>query len=533
MGFVLYLKSMQQMLASKACKINRGQGAIVNVKRMILFSVIFIGIFEMSFLSKKKRSQALAMSSVLCFLIVVSAAHAGPVLSGGQSKAATQWFSQPSDSRGALPDSLKELTHLSKAKANNFNKQLWAAYKRGAIALGWDKQIPPMPMRFEKMIRLPRKKQPRIRPMLMDLGQGKKMPFLTLLRGKPKNKLWPMHITLHGGGRSSRKVTPHGWGVNTREWQVQTILFQRVFTNSGIYFIPRMVDDNDGRWWYKYNITAFDRMIRRGILFNHVDPNKIYIYGISEGGYGTCRLGPHMADRFAAVGSMAASGGADNLDLLKNLRNTPFRVDVGEKDTAYKRATFAKNWGKAMAKIKAAHPQADAFKYHLQMHKGRGHGIDYAPQPKWLVKHTRNPYPKKIYWTVNDIQGQFSKYFYNLGYDKTPERKEAYYFTASFDRKHNTVTLTAQQSKTVELPEKNKKGQHLTKSIKEPFHKNTINIYLNDKILDLDKPVVVMLNGKEVYRGKANRTAENIMRSISDRGDPYFVFPSLIQIKVP
>ncbi len=455
--------------------------------------------------------------------------EAGTGYASKQNKAALKWFSKSEEKRGSVPDAITSLDSLSGSEVKSVGKKLWASYKKGAKALGWDKEIPKLPTVLEKLQK--QKKKLKFRPKTMSLGDGKKMKFYTLLRGKAGKGGWPMHITLHGGGRSSTRVKPHGSPINNREWEVQGILFERVFKNSGIYYIPRIADDNDGRWWYRYNHEAFDKMIRRGILFNGVDANRVYIYGISEGGYGTCRIGPLMADRFGAVGAMAAAGRTD-INPLENLRNTPFRIDMGENDTAYGRARMAGEWGQAMKVLKDGDKGSGAYRYHVEMHKGRGHGINYGPQPRWLTQHVRDPYPEHIVWTVSDVHGHFNQDFYNLSYEKEPAAGHRFYFTAKFDKQKNKVVLTAEQDKKIETGEKDDKGNVKTKMVREAFKNNTINVHLNDRILDLDKVVTVELNGKAVFKGKVKRLAENMMRSISDRGDPYFVFPGMIKVDV-
>ncbi len=50
----------------------------------------------------------------------------------------------------------------------------------------------------------------------------------------------------------------------------------------------------------------FDRLIEDMIVFEDVDPNRVYLTGYSAGGDGTYQLAPRMADRFAAAAMMLA-----------------------------------------------------------------------------------------------------------------------------------------------------------------------------------------------------------------------------------
>ena len=78
-------------------------------------------------------------------------------------------------------------------------------------------------------------------------------------------------------------------------------------------------------------------MIRQFVLFDDVNPDRVYTLGASHGGYGAFVIGPKMPDRFAAVHASAAAP-TPGETRGENLRDLWFTVMVGEKDTAYGRA---------------------------------------------------------------------------------------------------------------------------------------------------------------------------------------------------
>jgi len=87
----------------------------------------------------------------------------------------------------------------------------------------------------------------------------------------------------------------------------QMRLTTNLWKSPGLYIIPRMADDREGRWYYGYNQIFIDRLIQQAILFKDADPDRIYLQGISEGGYTAFRLGSMMADRWAGSCAMAAA----------------------------------------------------------------------------------------------------------------------------------------------------------------------------------------------------------------------------------
>jgi hypothetical protein len=64
-----------------------------------------------------------------------------------------------------------------------------------------------------------------------------------------------------------------------------------------------------------------------------------------------------------------------------------------------------------------------------------------------------------------------------------------------------------------------------------PYTGNTLTVHLDDRLLDLDKPVIVMLNDKEVFKGKVERSTANMADDIVLHGDPGRIFPARVRIK--
>lgn len=392
--------------------------------------------------------------------------------------------------------------------------KLWTEYSEAAKRAGWNKQLLPVPETFEKMTE--GGKKPKLQAGKLKSGDLT-MPYLFMSKGEKPASGWPMFICMHGGGRyhGKDKIEAHGWDINSREWQAQMSLTARVYKPAGLYFIPRMADDRKGRWWHKHNIDIFTRMIRHAILFNDVDPNKIYIMGISQGGYGSCHLAPFMADLFAGAGPMA--GGM--MTVTENLRNLPFRSDIGEHDTAYKRIELAQQLHDAIDKHKAKDPKG--YKNVLAIQKGKGHGIDYSQSPSWLAGHTRNPRPEKIVWRCHNKDGIYRDDFYWISVTETPEKGE-YAITATLDKEKNKVVIDAEEV----IPSAEKGGEPTRK----PLESSQLVVHLDDSMLDLDKEVSIVLNGKEAFKGAVKRSRGNILRNIVKRGDINYAFPAEVVV---
>ena len=422
---------------------------------------------------------------------------------------------------------------LASEEAAAARTALWAAYKAAAVELGWDKEIaanvemPELPAP-EEMKNLPPDKRPKLPPFrasMLPCGE-ETMPYLLFSRGKRPEKGWPLFFQTHGGGGTDQKLSgPHGWEVNTRDWQNQigVCLFA---LPEGMYFVPRMANDNKGRWWMKHNHIAFDKLIRRAILFRDVDPDRIYMMGISEGAYGTEAMTPFWGDRFA--GGCAMAGGAGGGERFYNLRNTAFRSDNGSRDTMYKRVELARQAHDFLANLKKKDPQG--YDHSIAIQEGLGHGIDYRPGPAWIANKTRDPRPSKICWFNFSLDGQRRTDFSWLSLSGAPERDTL--ITAEVDRAENRIVVTALINPPDVNDEKPVYAQSTPPPVENriPFTGNKLTIHLDDDMLDLEKPITVVVNGKETFSGKVSREASHMADDIARHGDPGRIFPARVEI---
>jgi hypothetical protein len=419
------------------------------------------------------------------------------------------WFTQPEATRGAV--SAEVTGTLSSAReVRAAADKVWQAYKTGAIALGWDKDLPLFPPTLEEIKTIPTNDRPKLaRGQLSD--SGKEMPFYLLAKGTRGTNGWPLFLSMHGGGQMPSPGNPHGSRMNNSEWQAQVRLFEAIYP-AGLYFIPRMADDNDGRWWYAYCQAIYDRAIRRAILFRDADPNRVYVMGISEGGYAAFRLGAQMADRWAGSCAMAAAEPMDTSP-PENFRNLPLRCAIGERDTMFDRIGLARRFFAKLNELRKADDGTNAYPHFFDEQAGRGHGVDYKPGPEWIARFERNPWPARVVWTVQPLHGVIRCQMYWLALDKVPENTPLF-LAATVAQ--NVINLTAEQ--------KGADGQ------RAPAVGLELRVYLNDALASLDQPVKVVVNGKTVFEGRVTRRVATLARSLNERGDPFFMFPVEIPI---
>ena len=405
------------------------------------------------------------------------------------------------------------------AKLGELRRELFDAYCAAAKKTG------------ENRFKAPLQLQPGIKNELSrgsyHLGEGLDMPYLVFSHGEKPAGGWPLVIAMHGGGGTSDKLPhPHAWPVNTREWQTQTQLAASYYPDGAIYFVPRMVDDNNGRWWRDFNVEAFEAVIRHGITHWEVNPDRVYMLGISEGGYGTEVLATRMTDRLAAVSGMACGSGSSIH--VENLRNLAYRIEVGEKDTAFGRVTNARENHRRLEELREQDPQG--YLNVLNEQKGKGHGIDYRQGPVWMIKQTRSTHPERVVLTTYraDKKRNASAYWLQVTQD-LGERDV--YLDARIDKTANAIDIKAEATKgdaTYQSPDAQQPLADAGALV--PAQGLKLRLWLHESLVDFAKPLIVRVNGQEVKNVPVTTSLKAMVESLQRSGDPQRIYPAFLDV---
>ncbi|MCP5524643.1 MAG: hypothetical protein H7A46_24200 [Verrucomicrobiales bacterium] len=288
------------------------------------------------------------------------------------------------------------------------------------------------------------------------------------------HSLW---ISMHGGGNAPARV-------NDRQWQNQGRLYE---LEEGIYLAPRAPTDTWNLWHEAHIDPMFQHLIDTYVALRGVNPNRVYLLGYSAGGDGVWQLAPRMADRFAAAAMMA---GHPNEASLLGLRNLPFALFVGGNDAAYNRNRVVAERAAQLDQL--AQDDPGGYVHFFRSYEGLPHwmnGKDAEALP-WMAGFERNPWPRKIVWQQDDV---VHHRFYWL---ELPED------AVIGDRPRIVAQVEAQS---IEV---------------EGAVPASICLRLSDRLLDLDVPVTVRINGREAFRGRVPRRAAAIESSLTERADP-------------
>ena len=290
---------------------------------------------------------------------------------------------------------------------------------------------------------------------------------------KTGRSLW---ISMHGGGGAPAEV-------NNQQWENQINLYE---PKEGIYIAPRAPTDAWNMWHLKHIDVLFARLIEDCIAVHDVNPDKVYIMGYSAGGDGVWQLAPRMADRFAAASMMA---GHPNEASLLGLRNLPFAIFVGAEDSAYDRNKIVAERAEKLEALHKSDPEG--YTNLIRIYPGLPHWMNNKDREAlpWMADFARNPWPKKIVWFQDDVTHDR---FYWL---RLPDGAA---------RKGSKIVATV-----------NEQQIDLTGDVP-----SGTRIRLSDKLLDLDKPVTVTINGKQFCEHFVERNETVIRQTLKERLDP-------------
>jgi hypothetical protein len=118
----------------------------------------------------------------------------------------------------------------------------------------------------------------------------------------------------------------------------------------------------------------------------------------------------------------------------------------------------------------------------------------------WMARYSRNPFPKRVAWVQDDV---------------THDR--FYWLAVPPDQIKSGAQVIAELD-----------GQRITITTRDV---DRLLIRLNDRMLDLDKPVTVLWAGKEVFTGQIPRTTATLSKTLDERGDRVLMFSAEVEVR--
>jgi poly(3-hydroxybutyrate) depolymerase len=322
---------------------------------------------------------------------------------------------------------------------------------------------------------------------------GRSLRYYLARRGSDVPGGRSLFISMHGGGNA-------GAATNDSQWRNQIALVDGYAPKDAIWVAPRAPIDDWNMWFIDGIDALFERLITDMIVFEGVNPNKVYLNGYSAGGDGVYQLGPRMAERWAGAGM---SAGHPNAASPLSLRNLAFAIHVGGADTAFDRNKKAMEWGTRLEMLAASDP--GGYVNQWQVHAGLPHWMELedAVSIPFLQSHVRDPIPRKIVWEQADVT---RPHFYWLAVDAA-NRSKGNQINASFGTEGVNIEMV--------------------KGVRR------LQVRLSDAMLDLDRPVKISYASQQLFLAPVPRTIGTLARTLDERNDPSMLFCAEVSVDIP
>ena len=349
-----------------------------------------------------------------------------------------------------------------------------------------------------------------------SLEPNARMNFYLGAKGEKPQDGYPVFIYLHGSG------------PRENEWATGLRLARMFQDGPSMYIVPQIPQEGEWyRWWQRSKQWAWEKILRILLSMPEVDKNRIYVFGISEGGYGSQRLASFYADYWAAAGPMAGGEPLVNAP-VENIGNVPFSFLTGDKDYMFYRHLLTKTTGEKLDSMQRIYP--NEYKHRVELIPDKGHSIDYTPTTPWLAQHKRNAQPRHFIWENLEMDGLKRNAFYNLQVLKEDDTfRTQYEFTANAD---NSIDLKVDAVKYNTTWKDPRWGIDMlfSKGL-TPAQHGHLRVFLSDQIVDLSQKVTIRINGKQVFYGKVKASKKALKLSQKLWGDPMRDFQHAVEVE--
>ncbi|GIL21091.1 MAG: hypothetical protein DWB56_02240 [Candidatus Jettenia sp.] len=316
------------------------------------------------------------------------------------------------------------------------------------------------------------------------------------------DKSWPMILILHGVG--SRGYDP-----------VMAWLRSSAHNDEFILVAPTY---GHGLWWKdeaeRLILSVFDKMKQE----YNIDTDRVYLTGFSSGGHGAWYMALRYPHFFAAISPIA--GECPIPSFLVNLMHVPVYIVHGAQDTVIP-AEAARDALSRLEKLnyRVAYKELPEMKHRFPLDE-TGEILD------WFRANGRLLYPKKLRFSTESIKYSVSYWVEILEFSEIVGRVSGVQKDIS-GHLMRSEALPVTASVEADIKDENNEIFLVTQGIK------AIRLYLENRLIDMERPLRVYINGKMVYSEKVNENVRVILDTVKKRNDRKALFSAYLDLKVP
>ncbi len=324
-----------------------------------------------------------------------------------------------------------------------------------------------------------------------------------------RGRTYPLSLFIPASYQTAKSyaliVCLHGYGFTGAEY------LERWRARLGEGYLLACPTYPSGAWFTRHAEELVLETIREVRRQYHIDPNRIFLTGMSNGGIGAWLIGMHHAPLFAGLAPMASGLDDVLLPFLGNLRNTPVYIIHGAKDQV-----MPVNLSRSIVQELETLGYSHVYREHEREHPiAGGHYFPKEELPDliaWFNSQRREPLPTRLTvvrdgshfqpftWIRIDSTDPIAAFSQDL-VDKRDERIKR--------REYAKVDASIVGTNRIEV-----KAEHVQR----------YSLFLNEQLIDFSQPLTVVTNGRLSFEGLVTPSVETLLRQARLRQDPARLF---------
>jgi len=274
-----------------------------------------------------------------------------------------------------------------------------------------------------------------------------------------------------------------------------------------------------GAWWTRQGEDLVVATLHTLRSQYHIDPDRVFLTGMSNGGIGAWIIGMHHGPLFAGVAPMASGIDKVLYPFLDNLKQNSVYVIHGRQDQIMP-VWLSRELVNEMKKRNIRY----IYREHTLSHPhAGGHFFPREELPglvEWFDQQRRNSVPRQV-TVIRDATHWES--FYWVRIDATD--RIAAFSDELIDSQEEYIKDGIYAKLQVEITERN----HI---VVRTHRVRRFSLFLNEDLVDLGLPVTVETNGKISYQQKVHPSLNTLLLQARHRQDPKALFPIQLVINV-
>jgi predicted esterase len=337
-----------------------------------------------------------------------------------------------------------------------------------------------------------------LQEIMVELSAGEKIPvFVQLPPDYNTDISWPLMFAMHGGppgsaegARSSARRMINVWteAAANAGWIVAAPSMDTAVSRG-----RRTQDQLPYEIFHEEQIQAVLFALREHYRIN---PDRIVSTGISLGSNFSIALACAHPDWLSAIVPVSTEGDSREL-ILRNLATVPAYILEGSRDRNI--------WG--IGGPQALRDIVAGFGYDLTYREfsdraHEGFQDHYDDVLRWLDGRARDVYPEKILRVPHTAIMPISRRIQWIETDTRQALLRVKVVSSS------RIDITARWAR-------------------------KIKVFLHDRLVNLDKPIEIWINGEKVFSQKVNRSILTALEQTRDLGDERRIYAAEVTVKMP